>query len=676
MATELSSNCECPSCLQGTQSESDWNSSSRERGHGAAYSISSKTSVLSPIMQRFLSQCCSNSLESSDKEDSVLPPSEEESSVGFSQKQNLSQTSKNPKRKSKPFREMTMQELLRTFGDSGKFQPHSVSLGHFRDHEVVKLRRALYYSGIWVKHVHGSGLERRFSASYFERNPSSLNRLIPWLKRELTAVYGDYGYTVKNILAAILHHMTKFNLDSESFIRLLEPYLLQHTHHFLHEFISFVHSSNNMETYDRSATYQCPISTWMKNRDTVSAPVLCLPGDLSLVVSQQGTKPSKNSQVQGSKTEQRLHSALKQFPNGNYASKNPHISTTHQKTANKLHVWAKDERGLDDFKGVVCTTTSSLDWNNLRESRPDTEYCKNDNQEKTTKVTALLPGNAQALQHREKSPPHTCVALVEYNQVPPRKYIITETNVLNPGQQVHYHKKEVEKKKTEESSPKVFQSLPRERTSINSKSREIGNSCNCISENICSPTKNDKMLASFRRKKVEFNQSSQCEEVGSHHSTRTQRRSRSRTPRSQSWCVRSRKQPISRGQSNLFLRGSHISKHFTENVCCGPSKESEHGFEVACRVASLTSAHSAQACLTAEKRHNWVSTGEDDSQTGRRCASISSLQTEKYQSPNKQEMKEKKLVGRARRIKTLQDKKPKCHCVGTQTTAEFSDLND
>lgn len=44
--------------------------------------------------------------------------------------------------------------------------------------------------------------------------------------------------------------MTEYDLDSESFIHLLEPYLQKHTHHFLHEFISFVHSPYNMETYD------------------------------------------------------------------------------------------------------------------------------------------------------------------------------------------------------------------------------------------------------------------------------------------------------------------------------------------------------------------------------------------------------------------------------------------
>lgn len=253
-------------------------------------------------MKRFLSQSYSNGLKNDNKEDPVLLPSEEESFVGFSQRQNLNETSKNTKRKIKPSRELTIQGVLKKLGDRGKFQSHSRSLGHSKDHVVVTFRRALYYSGIWIKHVQGSKLENHFSANYFKRNPSSLHLLISWLNRELTAVYGDYGYIAKNILAAILHYMTTFDLESESFTHLLEPYLLQHTCHFLHEFISFVHSSYNVETYNWSAVYQGPPSTWVKNKSFISAPVLSLPDDLSLVISQQGTKQSKNTQVQWNKT--------------------------------------------------------------------------------------------------------------------------------------------------------------------------------------------------------------------------------------------------------------------------------------------------------------------------------------------------------------------------------------
>ncbi|KAL6064131.1 hypothetical protein STEG23_001744 [Scotinomys teguina] len=673
MAFELSSSCECPNCLEGVHSGSGWNSSPRKKGNdGAPYARSNKKSTLSPIMKRFLSQCYSNRPEndgkedSDNQEDSGFLPSKQESFMGFSQRQSLSKKSKHAKRKTKPPRELTVQQLLSKFGDSGRSQPISRSLGHFRDHAIVKFRRALYYSGVWVKRVQGSKLEKHLSANYFKKNPSSLHRLIPWLKRELTAVYGDHGYTVKNILPAILHHMTIFDLDSESFTYFLEPYLLQHTHHFLHEFISFVHSSYNMETYDQSAVYQCPVSTWMKNKNAISAPILSLPEDLSVGMSQQGTKQSKNTTVQWNKTGLKPHSALKQFPNGRYSSRKPKTSITHQKTANKFHVWTKDEWELDDFKDVVCTTNLLQDWVNLRKSSPDTECYKKDNQKKKTEGTELLPGRVQDPQ-RSRPRSQVSTASVISKRVPTRKYNLREMDVLRPGQEVHYQK--TEKKKLEESSPKAFQRLPRERTLINSKSRETDHSSNCISRNVHFPTRNDEMLDSFRKKKRKYSQSSQFVEVGSHHSTRAQSRSSSRTSRSKSWCAGSRKRSVSRDQNNLSMRGSHRRKCLTQNIRHGPSRGSVHDCESAYMMASLTPGHHGKVCLASEGRHSCASTGNCDSQTRRSCDSLTGLQTEKYRSPSKQKKKNRVEQGESEHLGL---KKPLCQCVGTQTTAECS----
>lgn len=159
----------------------------------------------------------------------------------------------------------------------------------------MRFRRALYYSGMWVAYVQGYRLEKHFSASYFKRNPGCLHRLVPWLKWELTAVYGDHGYTMKNTLSTILHHMTEYNLESEFFIHLLEPYLQQRTQHFLHEFISFVHSPYNLETYDQQALYQCSASSQVKKKSIASVPVLPLPKDQAILASQHDTEQSENT---------------------------------------------------------------------------------------------------------------------------------------------------------------------------------------------------------------------------------------------------------------------------------------------------------------------------------------------------------------------------------------------
>lgn len=295
MQLDFSSDCECPNCLESIQNEADWNPCSNKSSNESLHSRLRKKSMPSPSVQCFPSQCCSARPEDDTKEDSVFLPSEEESYVVTSENNHLGLNLKGITRNIRPLRELTVQELLRKSGDSKKFQPNSMPVGHFRDQEVMKFRRALYYSGIWVAHAQGYRFEKHLSASYFKRNPGCLHRLVRWLKRELTAVYGAYGYTVKNILATILHHMTKYDLDSESFINLLEPYLQQDTHHFLHEFISFVHSPYTMETYDQQAIYQSPYaSPWVEKRSVASAPVLPLPKDQTVLASQHDIKVYKH----------------------------------------------------------------------------------------------------------------------------------------------------------------------------------------------------------------------------------------------------------------------------------------------------------------------------------------------------------------------------------------------
>ena len=330
----------------------------------------------SSSMQCFPSQGCSARPVEGTKEDSVFLPSEEESYVVTSENHDLGINLEGLTKKIRPLRELTVQELLREFGDSRKFPPNSVSLGHFRDQVVMKFRRALYYSGIWVAHVQGYRFEKHLSANYFKRNPDCLHRLVPWLKRELTAVYGDYGYTVKSILSTILHHMTKYDLDSDSFINLLEPYLQQHTHHFLHEFISFVHSPYNMETYDQRAIYQFPtVSPWVGKKSVASAPVLPLPKDQAVLAPQHDIKQSKNTQGQRN-NDQRPLSGMKVFPSGNSCLKKSEVPLLPHKAGSKIHAWLKDKSEPGDLKVTPSTNSMLLNWDILREKGPGSLNCK------------------------------------------------------------------------------------------------------------------------------------------------------------------------------------------------------------------------------------------------------------------------------------------------------------
>ncbi|XP_008592351.1 PREDICTED: E3 ubiquitin-protein ligase Topors-like [Galeopterus variegatus] len=629
MPLDLSSDCECPNCLEGAQDESDWDPSSKKSGNGSLYSRSRKKSVPSFSEQCFTSQCCSTRPESDNKEDVMFLSSEEESCVGSSQNNHLSLSPEDIRRKIRPLRELTIQELLREFGDSGKFQPSSMSVGHFRDQVVMKFRRALYYSGIWVTHVQGYRLKKHFSANYFKRNPDCLHRLVPWLKRELTVVYGDYGYTVKNILATILQHMTEYDLDSESFIHLLEPYLLQHTHHFLHEFMSFVHSPYNMETYDQRAIYQCPTASSWGKKSIVSAPVLSLPKDHALLRSQHDTEQFENTQDQWDNEEMPL-SGLKQFPESNSSSKKSKIPPAHHKTATKIHVGIKDRPESGDHKGTISTNNMLQNWATPREKGSGLLNSKKKVQEKETEGIKLLPDHIQDLRKSGTMARAFSTPAIS-NLVQPWNYNLRERRVLSLGQQTNFQKK-VEKNKYSDSSSKIFQKLPRESSLISWKSRKREPSRSCISEYTLSPKRDGRKLCSFRKKRMKCKQSSQFVEVGSHTSRRIQRRSRSITHRSKSWCVGHRKRSVSRESSNLSLRGSHRNEHFTHNIFCEPSRENNvHGNQSDYLRASSTTVQKTKLSSATLK---CPSKSEGVSQAGSICYSPTFLQTETVTVPH------------------------------------------
>uniref|UniRef100_A0A8D0ZRE7 RING-type E3 ubiquitin transferase n=1 Tax=Sus scrofa TaxID=9823 RepID=A0A8D0ZRE7_PIG len=681
MPLDFSSDCECPNCLEGTQNEADWNPHSNESSNESLHSRLRKKSMPSPGMQCFPSGCCSTRPESDTKEDSIFLPSEEESYVVTSPNNYLGLNLEGITRKMRPLKELTVQELLREFGDTKKFQPNSMSVGHFRDQVVMKFRRALYYSGIWVTHVQGYRFEKHLSANYFKRNPGCLHRLAPWLKRELTAVYGDYGYTVKNILATILHHMTKYDLDSESFINLLEPYLQQHTHHFLHEFISFVHSPYNMETYDQQAIYQLPsASPWVKNKSIASAPGLPLPKDQAVLASQQDIKQPKNSQGQWN-NEQRPLSGLKLFPNSNSSLKKPEVPLLHHKTASKMHAWINDKPESSNHKGTTSTNNMLLNWAIPRERGPGFLSCKINAKEGKTEGIKLFPGHAQNLEKSETTV-HTFHPPAIFTQGQPGKNGLREKRALNLGQQINFQKKEVDKTKCSDSSPKTFQCrFPRERSLISCKSRKRDLSWSCISETALSSKRDGRKLSSFRKKRMKCRKSSQFAEFGSHSSRGIQRQSKSSTHRSKSWCVGLTKSSVSRESSNTSLRGSHRSEHFTQNMCCEASKEKKvHGYESNYGRASSAKVQYMKSPATAGKRPKCSSKSEGSSQAGSYCNSPTCLQSRKHTSPSKQGMKHKTTFPRARKIRGVRHRKSKCQCPDKITTGEVSDevwnLND
>ncbi|XP_054583120.1 E3 ubiquitin-protein ligase Topors-like [Eptesicus fuscus] len=667
MASFFSSDCECSNCLDSAHNDSDCNPCFNKSDDSDSLGSRSRTKSKASGMKCFPSACCPTRSENDNRKETAFPSSEEERCAEASQDNHFSMNPEGIKKKIRQIRELTVEELVKEFGDNWKFQPNAMSLGHFRDQVVMKFRRALYYSGIWVAHVQGYRLEKHFSANYFKRNPGGLQRLVPWLKRELTAVYGDYGYTVKNILSTILRHMTEYDLDSESFIHLLEPYLQQHTHHFLHEFISFVNSPYNMETYDQRAIYQCSASPWAQKK---FAPVLPLPQDEALLASQHDTRPSRNTSGPWN-SEQMPLSGLKQFPNGNPFLEGSEIPPVHHKTACKIHAWIRDEPESGDHNGTISTNDMLLNWAIPGERGPVLQNCKQNVQERKMKGIKVLPYHVQGLGEGEIatdtfSPPAV------FNQGKQWKHSLRGRKALRPGQHMDDQKKEAEKNKYSDSSPKIFQRrLPRER-SLSCKSRKRDPSWSCISENARSSERYARKLSSSRKKRMKCRQCSQFAEVGSHSSRRLQRQSRSSTRRSKSWCVTLTKRSVSRESRRHSRRGSYRSERFPHNIGCEPSKD-KHGYESNHLRAYSTTAPYMNLPPAAGRKPKCSSKSEGASQAGSHCNSPSCLQIEKHRSPSKQEMKQKPTFPRGSKTRTVRKKNNKCEYPDMQTTEEVSD---
>ncbi|XP_033029885.1 E3 ubiquitin-protein ligase Topors-like [Lacerta agilis] len=152
----------------------------------------------------------------------------------------------------------TLDELMRQLGIRRSSHPGGISLGQIREQVTIKFRRGLYRSGACVRNVQSGGFYRDISADFFHRNPVRLNRLVPWLKRELRVLCGSHASLINNIQHIILNNITIFDLDSQAFADIVQPHLLHYTNHFLHEFINFARSPFNIKAYDWRATYDIP----------------------------------------------------------------------------------------------------------------------------------------------------------------------------------------------------------------------------------------------------------------------------------------------------------------------------------------------------------------------------------------------------------------------------------
>ncbi|XP_061664685.1 E3 ubiquitin-protein ligase Topors-like [Syngnathoides biaculeatus] len=130
--------------------------------------------------------------------------------------------------------------------------------------EMVAFRRALYRGGIRARGVAGAGPaepERDVTVDGFRRDPAQLNRLRPWLRRELTVLYGAYGSLVDVVQRIIAARVARHGLeDAATMQEELQPFLLAQTAHFLHELLCYARSPLSLDDYDLHAAYHPPLT--------------------------------------------------------------------------------------------------------------------------------------------------------------------------------------------------------------------------------------------------------------------------------------------------------------------------------------------------------------------------------------------------------------------------------
>ncbi|XP_028910713.1 E3 ubiquitin-protein ligase Topors [Ornithorhynchus anatinus] len=170
-----------------------------------------------------------------------------------------------------------IQHILRQF--VARLQAEARSLPQIQEQEVIRFRRSLYRRGMRVQSVEDGGRFRDISSEFFRRNPACLHRLVPWLKRELTVLFGAHGSLVNIVQHIIMSNVTRYDLESQAFIDELKPFLLNRTGHFLHEFISFARSPFNIEAYDLHANYEEPALPYEEGSQSDSSVIMISPDE-------------------------------------------------------------------------------------------------------------------------------------------------------------------------------------------------------------------------------------------------------------------------------------------------------------------------------------------------------------------------------------------------------------
>uniref|UniRef100_A0A3B4T4I3 E3 ubiquitin-protein ligase Topors n=1 Tax=Seriola dumerili TaxID=41447 RepID=A0A3B4T4I3_SERDU len=327
-----------------------------------------------------------------------------------------------------------------------RLQREGGTVRRLRERECVAFRRALYRCGIRVRGVAGvSGNQaqhRDITAESFRRNPAHLNRLRPWLRRELTVLYGAHGTLVDIVQRIIMARLARHGLeDTPTIEEELRPFLLARTDHFLHELVSFARSPLSLENYDLQAVYEPPATAM--ELDGMSSP-----SDSSSVIAiSEGEEEESRG---GGMSEERLQgragstyddviqtgSSLSlsawddETPGPSYSTAEPSCSLTSlsfspdtHKPANKDAGEKREEEGEEEclivgYKKPIAERTPELVQ---LSSDTEEEEEKEREEEKMVEDAPPLPSTTPPLSYLPTIPPSTSGAYLEEQNDKPKE---------------------------------------------------------------------------------------------------------------------------------------------------------------------------------------------------------------------------------------------------------------
>ncbi|KFP98687.1 E3 ubiquitin-protein ligase Topors, partial [Leptosomus discolor] len=195
-------------------------------------------------------------------------------------------------------RDGEIQQMIRRLASRRQASAEGRPLQQIQEEDMINFRRALYRTGVRIRSIQDGGRYRDISAEFFRRNPACLHRLVPWLKRELTVLFGAHGSLVNIVQHIIMSNVTRYDLESQAFADDLKPFLLNRTEHFLHEFVSFARCPFNLDAYDQHANYDCPAPSYDEGSHSDSSIITISPDmaysqgpDNSLSVTGLGQAP-------------------------------------------------------------------------------------------------------------------------------------------------------------------------------------------------------------------------------------------------------------------------------------------------------------------------------------------------------------------------------------------------